>query len=540
MSIWPLPRTQSSGNSIVWFSKDAELCIQDLHADQTSETSLRAAFERLKQALFCCNITPHKFHPGSEDFEPDASNRLPIISQIVLEQVDLGQVTDDASPEAYELFISADGSVRINFCTYAGALHGFNTMLQLFYSHSSGNEYVYTACAPISVKDRPSFEHRGLSLDIARNRISPKAVKRVLEAMSMSKINRLHLHAWDSQSWPIEIPSLPDLALKGAYHSSQIWTPNDLEHVQQYGVERGVEVYFDADMPGHTASIHHAYPELITGYNIQPWEPWCLEPPSGQLKLNSTQVYEFLNQLFDDLLPRIARYSSHLQVGGEEINTKIYELDETVKSSSKAVLRPLLQKFMDHVISHSQKHSLTPIAWEEALLEWNLKLPKDTIIQAWKSEESLSKIVARGYRALAGTHTHWYLDGGHGGWLDPDPSNPNTPIKPPYLDWNAPQKNWRQILSYDPLKDIPEEHKHLVLGGEVLLWSELADEANLDVLLWPRVFAAAEVLWRGKGYVCEDSTRRLAQLRERLVAKGYGAGMVQMEWCLQNPGNAQL
>lgn len=540
MSIWPLPYTQSFEDSIVWLSKDVELCIENLQGDETSEVSLRTAFERLKETLFCNNITPHKFHSLTEDFEPDASSRLPTISRITLYQVGLDRFTDNSSSEAYELCISTDGRVEVRVGSYAGALHSFNTISQLFYAHSSNNEYVYTACAPILVKDRPSFQHRGLSLDIARNRISPKAVRRVLEAMSMSKMNRLHLHAWDSQSWPIEIPSLPDLALKGSYHSSQIWTPTDLEHVQQYGVEHGIEVYFDADMPGHTASIHHAYPELITGYNIQPWEPWCLEPPSGQLKLNSPQVFEFLDQLFEDLLPRLARYSSHLQVGGEEVNQKIYELDETVESSSESVLRPLLQKFMDHVISHARKHDLTPIAWEEALLEWNLELPKDTIIQAWKSETSLSDIVSRGYRALTGTHTHWYLDAGQGEWLDPDPSNPNTPIKPPYLDWNAPLKNWRQVLSYDPLKDIKEEHKHLVLGGEVLLWSELVDEANLDVLLWPRVFAAAEVLWRGKGDVCEDSTRRLAQIRERLVAKGYNAGIVQMEWCLRNPGNAQL
>lgn len=30
---------------------------------------------------------------------------------------------------------------------------------------------------------------------------------------------------------------------------------------------RGVEVYVDIDMPGHTASIWHAYPELITAYD---------------------------------------------------------------------------------------------------------------------------------------------------------------------------------------------------------------------------------------------------------------------------------
>lgn len=218
----------------------------------------------------------------------------------------------------------------------------------------------------------------------------------------------------------------------------------------------------------------------------------------------------------------------------------MYELDETVKSSSDEVLRPLLQRFMDSVISHARAHGLQPIAWEEALLEWNLDLPKDTVIQAWKSEESLPEIVQKGYRGLAGSHTHWYLDAGFGTWLDPRPGNTDSPLKPPYQDWNTPYKIWRHVLSYDPLKGIREDKEHLVLGGEVFLWAELVDEANLDIILWPRVCAAAEVLWRGKGEVCEDTTRRLAQMRERLVARGYHAQMVQMEWCLQNPGNALL
>lgn len=73
--------------------------------------------------------------------------------------------------------------------------------------------------------------------------------------MSFTKFNHLHLHATDAQSWPLEIPALPELAAKGAYDQSQIWTTADLEEVQEYGVFRGVEVYVEVDMPGHTASI---------------------------------------------------------------------------------------------------------------------------------------------------------------------------------------------------------------------------------------------------------------------------------------------
>jgi hexosaminidase len=147
-------------------------------------------------------------------------------------------------------------------------------------------------------------------------------------------------------------------------------------------------------------------------------------------------------------------------------------------------------------------------------------------------------VTAKGYRALLGAASHWYLDGGHGGWVEPDPRNPDSAVKSPFLDWCNPYKNWRQVYSYDPLAKIPEGQKHLVFGGEVHLRCELTDSTTLDGMLWPRVAAASEILWRGKGQLDESVTRGLAMMRERLVSRGIQAGMVQMEWSLKNPGGS--
>ncbi|KAI9879761.1 MAG: N-acetyl-glucosamine-6-phosphate deacetylase, partial [Watsoniomyces obsoletus] len=75
-------------------------------------------------------------------------------------------------------------------------------------------------------------------------------------------MNRLHLHATESQSWPLEIPALPDLAAKGAYQPDLVWSTDDLEGVQAYGDDRGVMVYLEIDMPGHFYAALQALPEL--------------------------------------------------------------------------------------------------------------------------------------------------------------------------------------------------------------------------------------------------------------------------------------
>lgn len=442
------------------------------------------------------------------------------------------------SCEAYSINILPDGQTVINTLSPLGCLRALSTLAQVFYTHSRSTE-IYTPFAPLSIQDAPVFEHRGLNLDISRNWIPPQDVIRTIEAMAFNKLNKLHLHCTDAQSWPIEIPALPSLADKGAYRSDQVWSVTDLEQVQRHGLYHGVEVYLEIDLPGHTASIYHSHPDLITAYN-EPWATYAMEPPAGQLKLNSPEVTEFLSTLLNDLLPRSLPFASLFHVGGDELNQEAYNLDPTVQSSSKEVIQPLLQRLMDHVISQVQSKGITPVIWEDMLLEWDLKLPPSTIVQTWRSSTSLASVVAKGHRALFGPCEEWYLDCGYGTFIDPDPNNPDTTIKRPFKDWCGPYKNWRQVLTYDPFKDIPEDQKHLIVGGEVHLWGELTDSVNLDDMLWPRTAAAAELLWRGKGEVGEETTRRLAEMRERLVARGIRAGMVQMEWGLRNQGTCIL
>jgi hypothetical protein len=95
------------------------------------------------------------------------------------------------------------------------------------------------------------------------------------------------------------------------------------------------------------------------------------------------------------------------------------------------------------------------------------------------------------------------------------------------------------VYSYDPLGGVPSSQQHLVVGGEVHIWSEQTDPVNLDDVVWPRASAAGEILWSGrqdasgKNRTQVDAAPRLAEMRERMLERGVRVGPVQMVFCTQ-------
>lgn len=130
------------------------------------------------------------------------------------------------------------------------------------------------------------------------------------------------------------------------------------------------------------------------------------------------------------------------------------------------------------------------------------------------------------------------MDCGHGAWLDPLNAE-SFKTSYPFNDYCSPTKNWRLIYAYDPTAGLSEKQIALLQGGEVHIWSEQTDPVNLDDMVWPRASAAAEAMWSGRrdasgqNRTLLDASPRLAEFRERLVARGVRAGPVQMVFCTQ-------
>ncbi|KAI6547175.1 hypothetical protein MCOR03_011477 [Pyricularia oryzae] len=554
-ALWPAPRSYSKGKTALFINQQIQVTYngqpmpymfgyEPISID--SKEIVKGGVSRSLGSIFRRNLIPWKLVPKNkiDEFEPPLGGKSTSVTSLVITQTSQDQPKTFKAlagevDESYSLTIDKEGRAKLSAKSSIGILRGLETFSQLFYQHSTGTCW-YTPYAPVSIDDAPLYPHRGILFDTARQWYPVVNLLRTIDAMAWNKMNRLHVHVTDSQSWPLDLPSMPEVAREGAHRRDLIYTADDIRRVQEYGVHRGVQVYFEIDMPGHIGSLYHSHPELIVAHNEQPYYHYCAQPPCGAFKLNDSRVDAFLEKLFDDVLPRVHPYAAYFHTGGDELNANDSMLDENIRSNKSEVLQPLLQKFIDKQHERVRSHDLTPVVWEEIPLDWNVTLGKDVPVQSWLG--NAQKLAAAGHQVIDSNYNFWYLDCGRGQWINMENGAAYRQFYP-FNDWCGPTKSWQLVYSYDPRAGLSEEAAKLVLGGEVAIWSETIDEQTIDSIIWPRANAAGEVLWSGRIDPATGQNRsqleaipRLSEMRERLVARGVRPAALTQLWCTQaNP-----
>ena len=160
--------------------------------------------------------------------------------------------------ESYTLSISTTAELHAK--TVYGALRGLETFSQLVQFDFETETYQIASC-PISISDAPRFPHRGLMIDTARHFEPLSAIRGIIDSLPFAKINVLHWHLVDTQSFPFHSESNPKL-WDGAYDAQSRYTHGDIEAIVEYARLRGVRVMPEFDMPGHAQSWCVGYPEL--------------------------------------------------------------------------------------------------------------------------------------------------------------------------------------------------------------------------------------------------------------------------------------
>lgn len=123
-----------------------------------------------------------------------------------------------------------------------------------------------------------------------------------------TKMNVLHWHIVDDDSFPLVLESHPELAEFGAFSSKEVYTKNDVYDIVRYAFVRGVRVIPELDTPGHAASWGRAEVNkeiACTGNNTF----------KGALDITLKSTYSLVKNVFKEVLSMFIDPFIHL--GGD-------------------------------------------------------------------------------------------------------------------------------------------------------------------------------------------------------------------------------
>jgi hypothetical protein len=343
---------------------------------------------------------------------------------------------------------------------------------------------------PIYIADSPSFAYRGLMIDTSRHYLPMNLILHNLDAMAMNKLNVLHWHLTDRESFPYQSASYPELAQQGAYSPRRIYTTDDIQRVVHEAYLRGIRVIPEIDMPGHTNGIAKSHPELMAHC------PLASEP----LDPTNPNVYDFVETIYHDLAAIFP--DAYVHVGGDEVNFQCWTDTPTIQSwmkqhnmTTSVELYEYFETKLLHIVN--DKLNKTPIVWQE-VFNLNLTLSDKAIVDVWKGfdRETAAQATLQNHRViLSGC---WYLDYLHETWQTFYQCNPR--------DFNG---------TVD-----------LMIGGHASMWGEHVDASNFISRVWPRASAMAERLWTGdvEGVGANVTiASRIHNFRCRMVQQGFAA-----------------
>ena len=116
------------------------------------------------------------------------------------------ETTNGGDEEEYSIEMnSSRNTIHIHGFGHPGVFYATQTFLSILESYKNGSMPL------IHIEDKPRFPYRGMHLDVARSFHGVEEVERLIKAMAMYKLNKLHLHQSDDEGWRLEINGLQEL-----------------------------------------------------------------------------------------------------------------------------------------------------------------------------------------------------------------------------------------------------------------------------------------------------------------------------------------
>jgi len=326
-------------------------------------------------------------------------------SQIVLRK-------NGTSTDAYRLNVTAD-KIEITSGTNRGIFYGIQSLKTLISPEAYKGSQTTVNIPTVDVLDSARFGHRAFMMDVARNFQTKQQVMKVIDLMSLYKLNVLHFHFSDDEGWRLQIPSLPELTDVGARrghtvrdeaflhpsfgsgpdlasHGTGFYTKEDFIEILKYAKDRHIEVIPEIETPGHAraavASMTSRYNRLVKEGKKADAEKYLLYHPLDTSKYRSVQrwyrnvidvalpsTYTFLEKVVDEIRDMykdagVPLYTIHF--GGDEVPRGVWAGSPAVhrlmkENNAVKTIDDLWYYFYGNINTMLKRKGLTLYGWEE-------------------------------------------------------------------------------------------------------------------------------------------------------------------------------
>ena len=394
---------------------------------------------------------------------------------------------------SYNLIITSD-VIELVAGDEQGLFYGLVTLLQL-------NQTYHKLIPCGTINDQPRFNWRGQHLDCARHFYAVESILKLLDLMSLFKLNKFHWHGTDDESFRFKLDSNPELATATAKRGDSLLVPpifgsgpsptggcyesSDIGRVIKRASSNYIDVMPEFDLPGHNLSLVQLFPstrdprDKSNEVSVQGYIKNTLNPAMPE-------TYSIVEPLIDDLCKLFP--GEYIHLGGDEMPPDSWlespEVNNMKKKYNLETNKDVLSWFINKLSSRVDSKGKKTAAWQEAEEGAYHEKKFDKLLFAWRNLESGYDLARKGYKVVLCPAEHIYFD---------------MAQSQTYSDRGV---NWAAIVSLEdtinwqiiPL-DEPELESNIE-GIQGQLWSEtVTQDSHMEAMLCPRILGLSESAW---------------------------------------------
>lgn len=407
--------------------------------------------------------------------------------------------------EGYEMSLEEGkggrGVLHLRAAAPQGLFYAWQSTVQILNANRTKSGFSVPC---FSIRDVPRFEWRGIMLDVSRHFFTMAEVKRMIDTMSLFKLNRLHLHLTDGPGWRLEIKKYPLLTAMSAWRVplkngewnwqevklaiqendpeatyGGFYTQEQMKEIIAYARRRQVTIVPEIELPGHSYAAMHAYGNLVCD-----GVDFAVEGKKGRdtVCMGRPETLRFAKDVVDEL-KGIFPPGSPIHLGHDEVSAESWKRCRYCQSRLKDLngngLKALSRDFLQQIAAYVRQGGYDAIVWDEG---GELEADQHIFVMAWRGNAFAVAAARKGHSVILSPCSHFYFDYYQSA----------SSAEPKAVGGLIPL---RQVYGYE-LPELSPEEARKVRGLQANIWTEyLYDMGLVEYMAWPRALALAERAW---------------------------------------------